>query len=95
MPIGNEQHAVWLLVSTAGSGANYHVGYRSCFYGCVDFSADEGIPASPDELVFYETHKTFDPVAAYGDTRTQRGSEGKTTIGMSEVNIDANLVYGG
>lgn len=58
LPIGNDQHAVWLRVSTAGSGANYHVGYRSCFYGCVDFSADEGILASPAELVFYETHKT-------------------------------------
>ncbi len=79
----------------AGSGANCHVGYRSCFYGRVDFSADEGIPASPAELVFYETHKTFDPVAAYGDTRTQRGSEGKTNIDMNEVNIDVDLVCRG
>jgi len=65
--VDDDQDAVWLRVRTAGTGANCRVGYRSCFYRRVDLPADEVISASAAELVFCETHKTFDPVAVYGD----------------------------
>ncbi|AQT03875.1 phosphoribosyl-AMP cyclohydrolase [Acetobacter persici] len=67
MRIDDDQDAVWLRVHTAGTGANCHVGYRSCFYRRVDLPADEVVSASSAELVFCETHKTFDPVVVYGD----------------------------
>lgn len=67
MRIDDDQDAVWLRVRTAGTGANCHVGYRSCFYRRVDLPADEVISASVAELVFCEAHKTFDPLAVYGD----------------------------
>lgn len=67
MRIDDDQDAVWLRVRTAGTGANCHVGYRSCFYRRVDLPADEVVSASLAELVFCETHKTFDPVTVYGD----------------------------
>ncbi|QEO18124.1 phosphoribosyl-AMP cyclohydrolase [Acetobacter vaccinii] len=67
MRIDDDQDAVWLRVRTAGTGANCHVGYRSCFYRRVDLPADEVVSASLAELVFCETHKTFDPVVVYGD----------------------------
>jgi phosphoribosyl-AMP cyclohydrolase len=67
MRIDDDQDAVWLRVRTAGTGANCHVGYRSCFYRRVDLPADEVISASAAELVFCEAHKTFDPLVVYGD----------------------------
>lgn len=64
MRIDDDQDAVWLRVSVAGSGASCHVGYRSCFY--------RQVPVGPDRhngeaLVFTEKEKQFDPLEVYGD----------------------------
>lgn len=60
--IDDDQDAIWLRVSVAGSGASCHVGYRSCFYRAVPVAKDAGQP-----LKFLEDQKTFDPVEVYGD----------------------------
>ncbi|UYV37247.1 phosphoribosyl-AMP cyclohydrolase [Rhodobacteraceae bacterium D3-12] len=60
--IDDDQDALWLRVEVSGSGASCHVGYRSCFYRAVPHGAQAG-----DALTFREDHKTFDPVAMYGD----------------------------
>ncbi|MEP3298717.1 MAG: phosphoribosyl-AMP cyclohydrolase [Pseudoruegeria sp.] len=60
--IDDDQDALWLRVDVTGSGASCHVGYRSCFYRAVPHGACAGAP-----LTFLEGHKTFDPVAVYGD----------------------------
>lgn len=60
--IDDDQDAIWLRVSVAGSGASCHVGYRSCFYRAVPVAEDAGKP-----LKFLEDQKTFDPVEVYGD----------------------------
>ena len=60
--IDDDQDAIWLRVSVAGSGASCHVGYRSCFYRAVPVAEDAGKP-----LEFLEDQKTFDPVEVYGD----------------------------
>ncbi|MEM0955456.1 MAG: phosphoribosyl-AMP cyclohydrolase [Pseudomonadota bacterium] len=62
--IDDDQDAVWLRVSVAGSGASCHVGYRSCFYRSVELGGSADKPA---HLVFTESEKTFDPKAVYGD----------------------------
>ncbi len=62
--IDDDQDAVWLRVSVAGSGASCHVGYRSCFYRRVPLGHER--PGNL-QLEFTETHKTFDPAAVYGD----------------------------
>ena len=59
MRIDDDQDAVWLRVTVAGSGASCHVGYRSCFYRSIN------LPTGA--LRFVETQKTFDPAAVYGD----------------------------
>lgn len=59
MRIDDDQDAVWLRVSVAGSGASCHVGYRSCFYRAVE------LPGGT--LRFTEAAKTFDPIAVYGN----------------------------
>lgn len=60
--IDDDQDAIWLRVSVAGSGASCHVGYRSCFYRAVPVAEDAGKP-----LKFLEDKKTFDPMEVYGD----------------------------
>lgn len=60
--IDDDQDAIWLRVSVAGSGASCHVGYRSCFYRAVPVAEDAGKP-----LKFLEDQKVFDPVEVYGD----------------------------
>ena len=60
--IDDDQDALWLRVDVTGSGASCHVGYRSCFYRAVPHGARAG-----DPLTFLEDHKTYDPVAVYGD----------------------------
>ena len=60
--IDDDQDAIWLRVSVAGSGASCHVGYRSCFYRAIPVAEDAGKP-----LKFLEDQKTFDPVEVYGD----------------------------
>lgn len=60
--IDDDQDALWLRVDVTGSGASCHVGYLSCFYRAVPHGAKAGGP-----LTFLEEHKTFDPVAVYGD----------------------------
>ena len=60
--IDDDQDAIWLRVTVAGSGASCHVGYRSCFYRKVPVGREAGNP-----LQFEETGKTFDPAAVYGD----------------------------
>ena len=60
--IDDDQDAIWLRVSVAGSGASCHVGYRSCFYRAVPVADDAGQP-----LRFVENQKTFDPLEIYGD----------------------------
>lgn len=64
--IDDDQDAVWMRVSVAGSAASCHVGYRSCFYRRVPVGT-EAQTASSDVLAFCEAGKTFDPVAVYGD----------------------------
>ncbi|MCG8519114.1 MAG: phosphoribosyl-AMP cyclohydrolase [Pseudomonadales bacterium] len=64
MRIDDDQDAVWLKVSVAGSGASCHVGYHSCFYRKVPVAGDR---THADKLVFVEREKRFDPVAVYGD----------------------------
>ena len=60
--IDDDQDAVWLRVTVAGSGASCHVGYRSCFYRKVPVGREAGKP-----LQFNETGKTFDPATVYGN----------------------------
>ena len=63
--IDDDQDAVWLRVSEAGSAASCHVSYRSCFYR----SASEGnTSGGPYALVYHEDSKTFDPIQVYGDS---------------------------
>lgn len=57
--IDDDQDAVWLRVSVAGSGASCHVGYRSCFYRTVE--------TGTGKICYAETEKTFDPKQVYGD----------------------------
>ncbi|MEO1304557.1 MAG: phosphoribosyl-AMP cyclohydrolase [Pseudomonadota bacterium] len=64
MRVDDDQDAIWLRVSVAGSGASCHVGYRSCFYRSVELGAPSDAPA---KLTFEEDQKTFDPMAVYGD----------------------------
>ena len=64
MRVDDDQDAIWLRVSVAGSGASCHVGYRSCFYRSVELGATSNAPA---KLTFEEDQKTFDPMAVYGD----------------------------
>jgi phosphoribosyl-AMP cyclohydrolase len=60
--IDDDQDAIWLRVTVAGSGASCHVGYRSCFYRSVPVGTNAGQP-----LDILEDTKTFDPVDVYGD----------------------------
>lgn len=60
--IDDDQDAVWLRVTVAGSGASCHVGYRSCFYRAVPHGDALGEP-----LVYTESEKVFDPKDVYGD----------------------------
>jgi len=60
--IDDDQDALWLRVAVDGSGASCHVGYRSCFYRAIPHG-----PQAGQALSFVEDHKTFDPVAMYGD----------------------------
>lgn len=62
--IDDDQDAIWLRVTVAGSGASCHVGYRSCFYRTVHMGGDAPADVA---LNFFETEKTFDPVQVYGD----------------------------
>lgn len=62
--IDDDQDAVWLRATVAGSGASCHVGYRSCFYRSVELGDPSDGPA---RLVFTESGKTFDPQDVYGD----------------------------
>ena len=64
MRIDDDQDAVWLRVSVAGSGASCHVGYRSCFYREVPTGST---PKAPVRLIYKEDDKTFDPEEVYGD----------------------------
>lgn len=63
--IDDDQDAIWLRVEVLGSGASCHVGYRSCFYRRVPVG-DE-VSSGPDDLVYMEEAKTFDPKEVYGD----------------------------
>ena len=62
--IDDDQDAVWLRVTVAGSGASCHVGYRSCFYRRVPVGPQR---AKGEALEFTERQKTFDPLEVYGD----------------------------
>jgi phosphoribosyl-AMP cyclohydrolase len=63
--IDDDQDAIWLRVEVLGSGASCHVGYRSCFYRRIPVG-DE-LASGPDDLVYMEEAKTFDPQEVYGD----------------------------
>jgi phosphoribosyl-AMP cyclohydrolase len=63
--IDDDQDAIWLRVEVLGSGASCHVGYRSCFYRRVPVG--EELSSGPDDLVYMEEAKTFDPQEVYGD----------------------------
>lgn len=65
MRIDDDQDAVWLRVTVAGSGASCHVGYRSCFYRSIPLGGD--VNGAVDNLTFEESDKTFDPAEVYGD----------------------------
>lgn len=60
--VDDDQDAIWLRVTVAGSGASCHVGYRSCFYRAVPFGEGVGEP-----LEYTESEKVFDPKDVYGD----------------------------
>ena len=60
--IDDDQDAVWLRVTVAGSGASCHVGYRSCFYRAVPHGDALGAP-----LIYTESEKVFEPEDVYGD----------------------------
>lgn len=56
--IDDDQDALLLRVTVAGTGASCHVGYHSCFYRRIEVDG---------ALSFLETEKRFDPAAVYGD----------------------------
>lgn len=62
--IDDDQDAVWLRVSIAGTKASCHVGYRSCFYRRVPIGQAR---KDGDALIYTEAEKTFDPKQVYGD----------------------------
>lgn len=65
MRVDCDQDAVWIKVSTAGTGANCHTGRKGCFYRTVPV----GQPVSPQlELAFTGDEPLFDPKAVYGDS---------------------------
>ncbi len=64
MRIDDDQDAIWLRVRIPGSGSSCHVGYRSCFYRAVQLDNPSN---SPNQLVFTESEKTFDPETVYGN----------------------------
>ena len=64
MRIDDDQDAIWLRVCIPGSGSSCHVGYRSCFYRAVKLGNTQD---SPNQLVFTESEKTFDPETVYGN----------------------------
>lgn len=63
MRIDDDQDTLWLRVELQpgknSPPASCHVGYRSCFYRAI------ALPTG--YLHFVESHKTFDPLAVYGD----------------------------
>lgn len=64
MRVDCDQDAIWIKVSTAGTGANCHTGRKGCFYRTVPV----GQPLSPDlKLAFNGDAPLFDPKAVYGD----------------------------
>jgi len=65
--IDDDQDCLWMKVKVAGSGASCHVGYRSCFYRQISLREGDRTGSQPVALTFTEAHKTFDPVAVYGD----------------------------
>ena len=56
-----DQDAVWLKVRTEGTGANCHVGYKSCFFREILLGGKRA-----EGLRFAETEKRFDPKTVYG-----------------------------
>jgi phosphoribosyl-AMP cyclohydrolase len=65
MRVDCDQDAVWIKVSTAGTGANCHTGRKGCFYRTVPV----GQPVSPElKLAFTGDEPLFDPKAVYGDS---------------------------
>ncbi|MET4633697.1 phosphoribosyl-AMP cyclohydrolase [Kaistia defluvii] len=64
MRVDCDQDAIWIKVSTAGTGANCHTGRKGCFYRTVPV----GQPLSPElKLDFTGDAPLFDPKAIYGD----------------------------
>ena len=63
--IDDDQDAVWIKVSVAGSGASCHVGFKSCFYRSVPTGGP--LAGAIDALAYQEAEKTFDPKVVYGD----------------------------
>jgi phosphoribosyl-AMP cyclohydrolase len=65
MRVDCDQDAIWIRVSTAGTGANCHTGRKGCFYRSVPV----GQPISPElKLAFTGDEPLFDPKAVYGDS---------------------------
>lgn len=62
MRVDDDQDALALEVTVAGSGASCHVGYRSCFYRAVEMEPAAGLPYA---LRFIEANKIFDPEETY------------------------------
>ena len=58
-----DQDAVWLKVRTAGTGANCHVGYKSCFFRKIPLGAGS---LKDITLIRTEAQKSFDPKKVYG-----------------------------
>ncbi len=59
-----DQDAVWLRVRTKGTGANCHVGYKSCFFRQIPLGGKAGEDGV--KLKFAENEKLFDPKEVYG-----------------------------
>lgn len=64
MRVDDDQDAIWLRVSVAGSGASCHVGYRSCFYRSIPVGKLGDVAVA---LRLEEHRKLFDPAEVYGD----------------------------
>jgi phosphoribosyl-AMP cyclohydrolase len=67
MRIDCDQDAVWIKVEQQGAGA-CHTGRRSCFYRVVPLGTAAGAVA----LEFRDAERTFDPAAAYGESKARK-----------------------
>ncbi|MFO1184070.1 MAG: phosphoribosyl-AMP cyclohydrolase [Bauldia sp.] len=56
-----DQDAIWISVRTEGSGANCHLGQKSCFFRAIEKAADGSW-----RLIADDRPPLFDPASVYG-----------------------------